>query len=144
MNEHREPDPLDALRAANPVDDDQLPSASLARIRARVREDVMDTNTRPARGSARLLGAGVGAAALAAFALVVLLRPGVAPATDPVNSGGPISASCVEQYSTATLANRDFAFDGTVTEISGEKVTFTVGTALRAPTVSQSPLMCRA
>ena len=89
----------------------------------------MDTNKRPARGSAKLLGAGVGAAALAAFALVFLLRPGVAPGAGPGNSGGPVSASCVEQYTTATLANRDFAFDGTVTEISGEKVTFTVGTA---------------
>ncbi len=132
MNEHSELDPLDALRAANPVGADQLPSASLARIRARVSEDVMNTTTLRRARPARLLGAGIGVAAAAALALALLLggRNG-APAVVPGSSDGTTSAACVEQYSPASLANRAFAFDGTVTAVSGEKVTFAVNTAYR-------------
>jgi hypothetical protein len=37
--------------------------------------------------------------------------------TGPVNGHGPATARCVEEYSPATLANRTFAFDGTVMAI---------------------------
>jgi hypothetical protein len=131
MNEHLEPDPLDELLAADPVDADRLSSASLARIRAR-KEDVMTTPTRKLSWGTRTLGLGAGVAAVAAIALVVALGGrGSAPGITPGGSAGTGSAACVEQYSPTTLANRSFAFDGTVSAINGEQVTFTVGTAYR-------------
>ena len=142
MNRPSESDPLDVLRAANPVRDDELPSASLARIRARVSEDVMTTKTMGRAKPARLAGLGIGVAAAAALALVLLMggrgaAPGVAPGSPDGTPGGvaasngPISASCVEQYSAESLAKRDFAFDGTVTAISGDKATFAVNRGFR-------------
>ncbi len=131
MTMHREQDPLEALRAANPVDDDQLPSASLARIRARVHEEVMTTGA-AGRRVPRLLATGIGIAAAGLLAAIVLLggRNHI-PGTVPGSSIGPGSAACVEQYSPATLASRSFAFDGTVSAIAGEKVTFIVNHAYR-------------
>jgi hypothetical protein len=38
---------------------------------------------------------------------------------------------CVETYTLATLANRSWAFDGTVTSISGDSVTFKVNQRFR-------------
>ncbi|MBA2700634.1 MAG: hypothetical protein H0U58_02900 [Chloroflexi bacterium] len=146
MNEHVERDPLGALAAADPVDPDRLSSASLARIRARVSEDVMTSTTarRPAR--TRLLGLGVGAAAAALALILVVGRPAAAPGVVPggsvgsVGSAGVGSASCVEPYSgPASIANRTLAFDGTVTAISGDKVTFAVNAAYRGagdPTIT--------
>jgi len=49
----------------------------------------------------------------------------------PPASGGPVSASCVELYSLPTLAKRSWAFDGTVSAISGDQATFTVNTWFR-------------
>ena len=132
MNEHHEPDPLDLLRTANPVDVDRLSSASLARIRARVSEDVMTTTTRPPfRRRFAVLGAA--GAAVAALALVLVIgRPGAAPGVLPGGSAGTGSASCVEPYAgPASIAKRTFAFDGTVSAIDGDKVTFTVNQAYR-------------
>ena len=56
---------------------------------------------------------------------------GNAPGITPGGSIGTGSAACVEQYSPTTLANRSFAFDGSVSAIDGEQVTFTIGTAYR-------------
>ncbi len=42
-----------------------------------------------------------------------------------------MSARCVEDYDLDTLRNRDFAFDGTVTSIRGDSVTFRVNEAFR-------------
>ena len=134
MNEHFETDPLDALRAADPVRDDHLPPASLVRIRARVQEDVMTTTTTTTRAGrpAMLLGAGAGVAAVATLAFVFLLGGrGAAPGDQLGGSIGTGSASCVEQYSPAALANRTFVFDGTVTGIAGDKVTFAVNDGFR-------------
>ncbi len=131
MNEHPEREPLDLLRAANPVDVDRLPSASLARIRARVSEDVMTTTTsRPSRIRLAALGAG---ATVAALALALAIgRPGVAPGVLPGGSPGTGSASCVEPYAgPASITDRTLAFDGTVSAIDGDKVTFTVNQAYR-------------
>ena len=120
-------DPLDELRQANPVDADQLPSASLARMRARVQEKTMVGSTQPGVRSRRAFAPVIAGLALAAFALVAFvgsraLAPGIAPGA----SNNPGSAACVEQYSLDTLKNRAFAFDGTVTAIDGDEVTFTV------------------
>lgn len=130
----RHQDPLDALRSANPVDDGQLSSASLARIRARVSEDVMTDRAERRAFPARVVGAAVSAAAVGALALALLVgRPGAGPVATPGASGGPVSASCVEPYrDPASIARRTFAFDGTVTAISGDQVTFRINQAYRA------------
>jgi hypothetical protein len=71
-------------------------------------------------------------AAIAAFALVALVGPRLlAPAGTPGGSPNPGSAACVEQYSLDTLKNRGFAFDGTVTGIDGDEVTFKVNQAFK-------------
>ena len=49
--------------------------------------------------------------------------------TTPEPTGGPITggtAMCAFMYDLETLADREFAFDGTVTAIDGSEVTFTV------------------
>ena len=127
-------DPLDALQAADPVDEDHLPSASLARIRARVTEDirVMEADTKDRRPSLRT-ALGVGAVLVASLAVVFIVgRPGSPTGVGPEPTpGGVISASCVELYSLETLANREHAFDGTVTAIDGERVSFAVNKAYK-------------
>jgi hypothetical protein len=138
MSENKGIDPLDPLRAANPVDADRLPSASLARMRARVQEKTMDGTTQPARRRRRIFVPAVAGMALAAFAVVALvgprvLAPGVVPggSATPGASANPGSAMCVEQYSADTLKNRAFAFDGTVTAIAGDEVTFKVNQSFK-------------
>jgi hypothetical protein len=123
-------DPLDEFARADPADPERSPSASLARVRARVQEitDTEKTYRRPMRLAA---GAAFVTAAGLVLALVAVPRA-AAPGAAPTPSGGaPIIGSCVEQYSPANLANRDFAFDGTVVTIEGDEVTFTVNSPYR-------------
>ena len=126
-------DPLGELRRANPVDADRLRPASLARVRARVQEAVSmeEQQTSPPRRSRwRLPGwaAGLGAAGLAAVVVAaIVVGRGGTPTATPRPSNGPGAAMCVEQYSLDTLKDRGFAFDGSVTSISGDEVTFSVG-----------------
>jgi hypothetical protein len=123
------------------VADDHLPSASLARIRARVMEDVMTSGQpTPRRGLvAALLGAGA-VVAVAALAFVFVTggstpTPTLVPdPTGGIVPGGGLSASCIQLYSLETLANRDHAFDGTVTDVKGDRVTFAVKTAYKGVT----------
>ncbi len=140
MTKRVEVDPLDELRRADPVDADRLTLAALARIRESSQGAIMaqtegtTTTRRAVRRWPQALGAGIGAMAVAALALVVLNgsgrgAPGVLPEPEP--SGGPISASCVDTYSLDSLPDRDFAFDGTVTGITGDSVTFQVNEAFR-------------
>ena len=128
MNQQFESDPLEVLRAADPVDPDRLPPASLARIRARVSEEANATsNDRPRiPWSVRLIGLGAGAAALGALVIVLVFGGGRSPGLVPDGSASPGMAFCVEQYDLSTLANRSFSFDGTLAATSGERVTFTV------------------
>jgi len=140
MTKQGESDPLEALRRANPVDAGQMPSASLARIRARIQEDIVSAteiesaSARKRLRAPRLVGIGIGATAIAVIALVTLLggrdtAPGVVPGG---SSDGGV-AQCVEQYSPATLATRGWALDGTVTAISGDEVTFAVNRWFKGP-----------
>jgi hypothetical protein len=154
MSELRGDDPLDLLSQADPVDEDRLPSASLARMSARVQEDIMVSNdSAPARR--RLVIPAAVATVLTGIAMVVVVggarpgpeapgtSPGIAMASpsQPVSSAGPspegagavLTASCVERYSPTAVADRDFAFDGTVTEIDGDEVTFRVGRRYSGP-----------
>jgi hypothetical protein len=143
MSEQIDRDPLEELGRANPVPDvDQLPSASLARVRARVMEDVMsDTDTAPSRpgwvGPAIVGLAGT----LAGLAIVVaLLGSPSAPGVISGPSTGPQVGACVETYSLETLRNRSFAFDGTVAAVTGDQVTFRVTDAFRGATSGEVTL----
>lgn len=73
---------------------------------------------------------GIGGLAIAAVAAVaILVNTAGSPA--PNETPGVGIGSCVETYSGDTLANRDFAFDGTVTAIDGDSATFIVNEAFR-------------
>jgi hypothetical protein len=128
-------DPLEELRRANPVDADDLPSASLARVRAsamgeHILEDRHETTHR--RGNVRRpLALGLAGIAAAAAVAVGALRLGIAPGGVPGETGGPQIGFCVEAYSLESLANRTFAFDGTVSAVNGDVVTFKVHAALK-------------
>lgn len=59
--------------------------------------------------------------------------PSASETTGPISPGGGM-AMCIESYDLSTLANRQFAFDGTVTAIDGDEVTFTVNHSYRGET----------
>ncbi len=130
MTRPTDPDPIDLLRQSNPADADRLPPANLARIRARVQEMVMtdtqhdmDRELSPRR---RRLTAGL--VSLTALAAVVFFSFGArgAPGVTPPDGGGGGMAMCI-QFDLETLALAEVAFDGTVTAIDGDAVTFAVG-----------------
>ena len=139
------PDPIDRLHAADPIHADDVPDASLARVTARIQEHIMttqknDPTVRHPRGPLAWVGgfAVVGAIALA-FAIAlgngfgaqtpppIAANPTPSEAPDP--SGNPAAgggvASCLV-YDPANLPTFDTVFDGTVTAIDGDQVTFTV------------------
>lgn len=130
-------DPIDRLRAADPVPVDAVPDASLARVTASVQEHLMtqiqhDPTVRPTRRPLAFLG---GLAVVGTFALALALSgalgpsdPGSVgavptPSEDPGAGGG--MASCL-MYDPATLPTFDIVFDGTATAVDGDQVTFEV------------------
>lgn len=134
-------DPLDQLRAADPVRADGVSDASLARVSAKVQEHIMsdlqrnDPSTiRPTRGPLAVLG---GLALAGALALAIALSNGFGvqspgpvgavptPSDDPGIGGG--MASCI-MYDPATLPTFEIVFDGTVTAVDGDQVSFDVNT----------------
>lgn len=154
MNGPHDNDPLDELRQADPHPPDALPSASLARVHARVYEDIgsMRQAYEPKRGArARLAFGGLVTAVLLVGIVAVGLpkeispsgagssaSPGAGATTTPRPIGaspssitGPGMATCVETYNLGTLAHRSLAFDGTVTAIAADEVTFHVNGAFR-------------
>lgn len=133
--------PFDRLRDADPVRAHDVPDASLARVSARIQEhimtDVQSTSTaKPSRRPFALLG-GIGLAGALALAIAIGLGPGLpsgqpgtignvpAPSADPAGGGG--MASCL-MYDPAMLPTFDIVFDGTVTAVDGDQVTFAVNT----------------
>lgn len=124
----RESDPIEDLRQADPARArdgmSRPPSDVKARVWGRIQEAIMEDTVR-SRGRRPRLVLGLGGLATAAAALVVgaaVWNGGASPEESP----GPGIGSCVETYSLATLANREFAFDGTVTAVEGDEVTFAV------------------
>ena len=132
-------DPIDRLRAADPVRADELPDASLARVSARIQEHIVTdiqhpTTTAPNRRPLALLG---GLVLAGAFALAIAFgsnlgapAPGGGPiAANPTPSENPAAgggmASCL-MYDPATLPTFEIVFDGTVTAVDGDQVTFDV------------------
>lgn len=137
MSQPNGPDPLDRLRAADPIRADEVPDASLARVEARIQEhvmtDIQHTLSSPSpRRRFALIG---GLAATGALALAIAFGSGLgstAPGpigvgTTPPESpgGGGGMASCL-MYDTAMLPTFDIVFDGTVTARDGDQVTFDV------------------
>jgi hypothetical protein len=134
------PDPLDRLRAADPIHPDTVPDASLARVTARIQEHLMsdrtyDPKVRPPRRPLALVG---GLVAAGALALAVTVGAGLGNQTPPPvaavpsptenpAAGGGGAASCLV-YDPANLPMHDVVFDGTVTGIDAEQVTFEVNT----------------
>ena len=132
-------DPVDRLRAADPVRADGVPDASLARVAARIQEQIMTdiahgTTASRNRRPLALFGT-LGAAAVLPLANALssgfgngLPRPvatGDTPSTDPGAGGGV--ASCLV-YDPAALPTFEIVFDGTVTAVDGDQVTFDVNT----------------
>jgi hypothetical protein len=128
-------DPLDPLRAADPVRTDGVPDASLARVSASVQEhivaDIQSTSTlAPSPRPLALFG---GLVLAGAFALAIALGSNlgagsagpvaVGPSDDPAAGGG--MASCLA-YDPASLPTFEIVFDGTVAAVKGDQVTFDV------------------
>ena len=123
----RPTDPLDELRHADPVRGAPAPSTSKARVWARIQEVNMTTTTPPSR---RLAPWAAGMASIAAAGvLAVTLFTGGSTPRSPTDEPGPGIGACVETYSLETLGNRDFAFDGSVTGVDGDEVTFAINEA---------------
>lgn len=124
----RSPDPLDELRHADPARSGRLPGKSKARVWSRIQEATMHTSSERTRRTPWALG--IGGLAIAAVAAVALLV-NTAERPSPIETPGVGIGSCVETYSGDALANREFAFDGTVTEIEDDSATFIVNEAFR-------------
>ncbi len=147
MSDRKDLDPIEMLRAINPVDPHGVPSASLARVSAKVQETMMSdiSNETVQRPRFRFTGLGVAAGAVAVLALAVTVGlsgglgsapGGVAvvptgePTAQPTDTGGGIGngggmASCLA-YDPTIVPTFDLAFDGTVTVVNGDQVTFAV------------------
>ena len=147
---HFKHEPLDAVRAADPVDADRLPSAAddpraqalLQEITSLPIEKEVPSPRRPPKRSWIFQPAWAASAAVALVAGVVgtvAVMGGGSPSdsqtvptaptlTSPTipTATLPIAGMCVEAYSLETLPNRDFAFDGTVTLVADDQVTFAV------------------
>lgn len=150
MAEHD--DELEALRDADPLDPATVPSSDSPQARALLERITMteptDATATPSSHTRWIAAAAV---------LVVLLGVGGALLTtnddDPggdlaqatVTTGGGITpggsmGSCVELYDLQTLTNREIAFDGTVTAVAGDEVTFTVNEWYRGGDTSEVTL----
>jgi hypothetical protein len=146
------PDPIDRLHAADPIRTDDVPDASLARVAARIQEHIMtdkqhDPTVRHPRGPLAWVG-GLAAVGVIALAFAIALGNGFGAPTPPpvavvptpsavvptqseapVDPGNPAAgggvASCLV-YDPANLPNFDTVFDGSVTAIDADQVTFKV------------------
>jgi hypothetical protein len=129
-------DPIERLRAADPVRAADVPDASLARVSARIQEHIMSDiqHTSTATPNRRPLALFGGLALVGAFALTIALGSGFrfgaqspgpiaadpSPSENPAAGGG--MASCL-MYDPAILPTFDIVFDGTVTAVDGDQVT---------------------
>ncbi len=126
-------DPIDELREANPLRDDQLPTDSRDRLWTRIQEARMADNT-PQTDSghtrfARWTIAASGAAVVAVAVAALTIGSAAAPPPQTGNGDGGVGTGMCIQFSFEELQARDFAFDGTVTAINGDQATFTVNHA---------------
>lgn len=136
-------DPIDRLRAADPIRADDVPDASLARVSARIQEHIMSDiqHTSTAARSRRPFALFGGVALAGAFALAIAFGSGLGvqspgpiaaaptpsenPTQEPIGGGG--MAMCLA-YDPGSLPTFETVFDGTVTAVDGDQVTFDVNT----------------
>ena len=134
------PDPIDRLRAADPIRADEVPDASLARVSARIQEHIVTDIQQPPppRPATVASPCSVAWPLAGAFALAIAFgsslgapAPGAgpiaanpSPSENPAAGGGGL-ASCLA-YDPANLPTFDIVFDGTVTAVDGDQVTFDV------------------
>jgi hypothetical protein len=127
------PDPFDELRAADPMHGAPEPSDSKARVWARVQEDTFMVTPSPSEERRRNWVLGIGSVAITAVLLGAFMFRGAepVPSQDPVGgvdggaAGGGAAGICLA-FGLEELAMRQFAFDGTVTAVDGDQVTFNV------------------
>ncbi|MDH3606373.1 MAG: hypothetical protein OER12_05200 [Acidimicrobiia bacterium] len=159
---HFKHEPLDALRDADPIVAERLPGvgddpraqALFEEITSLPIEEEAPSPTRAPKRSWIFQPAWAASAAVALVAGVVgtVALLGGSPSdppdtqtvptnqTPPTAAAAPIAGACVEQYDLETLANRDFAFDGTVTSVDGDQVTFLVNQWFRGDQVTEVTL----
>ncbi len=126
-------DPLERLRAADPVRAEDVPDASLARVSARVEEHVMtDIQQTGASGRRRPLALATGLTMAVALAVAVAAGSNLGSAPTPTDdpggnpaAGGGGMAMCLA-YDPTNLPTMEVVFDGTVSAINGDQVTFQV------------------
>jgi hypothetical protein len=144
MNGPRSVDPLEELQRANPADADDLPSASLARVRASVMgEHIHEGHHQSGRRRPRAIRPV--ALGLAGLTAVIVLAAGalqlaITPGGVPGETGGPQIGFCVDAYSLDSLRSRTFAFDGTVVAVNGDAVTFKVNSAFKGVGIGEIAL----
>jgi len=140
MKHHRfEEDPNEMLRRADPLDRLDVPKDTTGDHARSLFQEVVNMETEKStskeqtrrRNRPRWAIPAV-AAALTALVVVGITVSGGNGATpqEQVAGGVPIAsaAMCVEFYDLDTVTNRDVAFDGTLTDIDGSDVTFSVNT----------------
>ena len=124
MSQNPTRDPIDELRRANPLRDDQLPTSSRDRVWSRIQEARMEDNGQARAAQWTIAASGV---ALVVVMVAALTLGGAAAPTPPVgNEGGGGGLGICLAFSIEELQARDFAFDGTVTAINGTQATFAV------------------
>lgn len=136
-------DELRLLREADPAGSGSIPSATDPGPRALMGRIMMsETPTGRIRSrTGAMIAAAAAIAVIAATGVVAMTRtsspakPPAAGPTDlpadngdaPPNSAAGSMAMCVAVYDMNTIEDREFAFDGTVTSVNEDDVTFTVG-----------------
>jgi len=139
MSRRDGPDPIERLRAGNPARAADVPDASLARVSASVQEHIVTDIERTSAanlGRRTPLAVLAGSALAGVFVLAVASAAGIGfqpPADDPADPGNPAAggggmAMCLA-YDPANLPTMEVVFDGTVTAINGDQVTFAVNEA---------------
>jgi hypothetical protein len=117
-------DPIDELRRANPLRDDQLPTSSRDRIWSRIQEARMVDNGQVRIAHWTIAASGVALVAVVVAALTLGGTAAPPPQTGNGDGGGGLGI-CIA-FSMEELQARDFAFDGTVTAVNGNQATFAV------------------
>jgi hypothetical protein len=125
-------DELERMRRADPWPVAPDVTGAAARELA---EGIMLEPTTSTRRPVRLAALAAAAVAVVAIVVGVAATAGdddaperAAPPTDsPTSEPGGFSGLCAERYELGTLTQREYAFDGTVAAVEGDRVTFDVG-----------------
>jgi hypothetical protein len=116
----------------------------LERLRSELVQSISRQEERPPAAvwwktrSVVVAAAAAGVLAAGAVSAVVLTRgPSDDAPSSPDGGGGAVLSRCVEQFSVETLAQRDFAFEGTIIEVTPPEDPEAAGPAAAAEVVFQ-------